>query len=66
MLSTDEFYPHMTVQYLCCLSLEGYLHLAELLLSIEWEPIPVTYGQIGCNLVRLMDTTESVTFPDSV
>ncbi len=45
----NRYILHTTVQYLCCYSPEEYETIADLIDSMSWEPINVTFNKIDCN-----------------
>eukprot|EP01121_Diplochlamys_sp_Union-15-3_P019049 TRINITY_DN7080_c0_g1_i1.p1 TRINITY_DN7080_c0_g1~~TRINITY_DN7080_c0_g1_i1.p1 ORF type:complete len:227 (+),score=24.67 TRINITY_DN7080_c0_g1_i1:50-730(+) len=49
VLSDDSLLPHITVQYLCCLSFSQYVEVIGVIGSLKWSPFNVTFDKVICN-----------------
>lgn len=47
--SEDKIDLHMTLQYFCCYNAFTYAKIAEVLATIKWRPIPLTFSKVVCN-----------------
>jgi len=49
VLTNDDDILHMTLQYLCCLSVVEYTKAIEVMGAIKWAPLQIKFGQAVCN-----------------
>jgi len=49
VVSNDRLYPHVSLQYLCCLDMKQYRAAARAIRSVSWSPIDIHFDSIVCN-----------------
>jgi hypothetical protein len=50
LISSDKYYLHTTMQYLCCYSTSDYEQkIVPALNAVKWTPFNVTYDRLVCN-----------------
>jgi len=49
VITDDYYYPHMTIEYMCCYSLVQYLEIQSIINSYSWQPFNLTFKSVVCN-----------------
>jgi len=49
VITDDYYFPHMTIQYMCCYDLLQYEDIIGVINDFKWQPFNLTFDRVVCN-----------------